>query len=49
MAVSKNEMKVTLNRENGMPLSDVPALDIPEMALPRASGELFTKARSPSG
>jgi hypothetical protein len=49
VAVSKSEMKVTLDGENGMPLSDVPALDVPEMALPRASGELFTRALSPSG
>ena len=49
--MSEREMKVTL-KKNGMPLLDVPELDVPDVASPRASGELselFTRALSPSG
>lgn len=52
VAVSESEMKVTLKRKNGMPLSDVPELNVPDIALPGAGGglaELFTAAPHPSG
>jgi hypothetical protein len=52
VAVSESEMKVTLKRKDGMPLSDVPELDVPDIALPGAGGELaklFTAASHPSG
>ena len=52
MAVSESEMKVTLKRKNGMPLLDIPELDVPDIALRDASGELaelLTAAPHPSG
>jgi hypothetical protein len=52
VAVSESEMKVTLKRKNGMPLSDIPELDVPDIALRGAGGELaelFTAAPRPSG
>jgi hypothetical protein len=52
VAVSESEMKVTLKRKNGMPLLDVPELNVPDMGLPGARGELaarFTRARFASG
>ncbi len=47
-----SEMRVTLNRKNGMPLSDIPELDVPDMGLPGASDEfarLCTRALARSG
>jgi hypothetical protein len=52
VAVSESEMKVTLKRKDGMPLSNIPELDVPDISLPGAGGELaefFTSAPHPSG
>lgn len=52
MAVSESEMKVTLKRKNGMPLSAILELNVPDIALSGAGGELaelFTTAPHPSG
>lgn len=52
MAVSESEMKVSLKRKNGMRLADIPELDVPDIALRGAGGELaklFTAAPRPSG